>query len=209
MRPGDVPVDVEELEGSWFSRINHVPGGRQVIMGALMTLIVSGMISFVDSFVAAEDRGDPEAPPTETLFEAVDNVGAAMVVLGVPLLAAVASLAFATHPQRRRVWTFSAVAIGVILLQTLYIPYLFVIGFLLFAVRKSSKVEGPRSRRMASEAEDGDDEPDPDGRDDHEPSDEDGLPEDPESEANIADAPPAGDGPISTKGWLGRRRAGP
>lgn len=203
-----MPVDVDALEGSWFSKINHVPGGRQVIMAALMTLIVSGMISVVDSFVAVEDRDDPDALPTETLFEASQNLGAALVVLGIPLLAAGASLAFATHPQRRRVWIFSAVAIGVVLLRIVYIPYLFVIGFLLFAVRKSSKVEGPRSRRMASEADDGDDEPDPDDRDDHEPADEDGLPEDPDADIVDADAPPAGDGPVSTKGWLGRRRAG-
>ncbi|CAN5854752.1 hypothetical protein BH23ACT2_BH23ACT2_23860 [soil metagenome] len=211
VRPGDVPVDVDELEGSWFSRVNHVPGGRQIIMGALMTLVVSAMITFVESFVAVEERGDPDAQPTETLFEAVDNVPAALVVLGVPILAAGASLYFATHPQRRRVWTFAAVAVGVILLQTLYIPYVFVIGFLFFAIRKSSKVEGPRSRRgRPVDAEDESVDEDEDHLDQHDGDDHDlEVPVDDEAGGTVADAPGRGDGPISTKGWLpGRRRSG-
>src|SRR5690606_1431398 len=45
-RPGDVPVDIETLEGSWFTKRVKVPGGRQVLTGLALTVILSGLLAF-------------------------------------------------------------------------------------------------------------------------------------------------------------------
>ena len=34
-----MPVDIDTLEGSWRQKVAHVPGGTQVIMAAMLTVV--------------------------------------------------------------------------------------------------------------------------------------------------------------------------
>lgn len=146
-RPGDVPVDPAKLEGSWLSRVNHVPGGTQVLMAGVLTLVITVMLFVVHSFY--EDGVEPgEGPATLTLVEAV-GLGPALALVAVPLVLVGLSLAFALRRQRRRVWMFAALVLGVFVLQG-PIYYLFVVGFLGYALIRAAKVEGPNEPLVRS-----------------------------------------------------------
>ena len=140
-RPGDRPVDIDTLEGSWFSKMTRVPGGTQVLMAAGLLVVVTLMMSFMDFYVESDQVDDPDATPTLTIFEA-EGTGRALLLLGVPVVIMGIALAASLRPNRRRIWLVAAVLIGV-LYATSILTYLFVAGFLGYAVLRARKVEGP------------------------------------------------------------------
>lgn len=142
-RRGDSPVDVETLEGGWFTRMSHVPGGTQAMFAGVMAIVATGIVSFTKVFVAEADREEfgRDAKATMTIFEAYDPaVSAALVLL--PLAVVGLALWFSFHPQRRRIWLGAAVILG-FLAATVLQFYLFVAGFFAYAVFRASRVEGP------------------------------------------------------------------
>lgn len=145
VRPGDVPVDVDALEGSWRQKIAHVPGGTQVLMAAVMTVLVIGLVSVMDTFVSPAAQKAAEAagknPKTDqTIYEAL-GIGPAVVLLGIAVVAVAASLAAALKPHRRRVWTVSAVAVAAVTFLGQVSFFLVVAALLGFGAYKSYKVE--------------------------------------------------------------------
>jgi hypothetical protein len=157
VRPGDVPVDLDTLEGNWFTKRLAVPGGRQVLTGLLLTILLTGMMLFF-KFPSADD---PDGPATETLWELLGP--AAIAILGIPLLAMGIAAHLTVSPHRRRVWIVASIVVAFeVFLGFTY--YLFPAGFLLYALWRQTKVEGPppsrRSRRDAADDEDPADESD-------------------------------------------------
>ena len=150
-RPGDTPVDVATLEGSWLSRLNRVPGGTQALFGLVMVVMVTGLVSFTNVFISAADKRElgNDAKPTLTAFEAF-GTGEAVLRVGVPLLIAVIGVGFSFHPQRRRIWLGAAVLLGLSMTLTGLPFYLFAAGFFAYAVYRASKVEGPNEPLVAS-----------------------------------------------------------
>ncbi|HEX2574973.1 MAG TPA: hypothetical protein VHK88_01405, partial [Aquihabitans sp.] len=71
-RPGDRPVDLATLEGSWFSKVTQVPGGTQALFAGLMAVVVTGLLSFTSVYVSEADRDREGAGATQTIFEAYD-----------------------------------------------------------------------------------------------------------------------------------------
>lgn len=148
VRPGDVPVDIDALEGNWLTKRLAVPGGRQVLTGLLLTILLTGMMAFF-KFPPADD---PDGPATETLWDLL-GLGA-IVILAVPLVAMGLAAHFTTSRHRRRVWIGASIVVALeVFLGFTY--YLFSAGFLLYALWRQTKVEGPppsrRSRRGADE----------------------------------------------------------
>lgn len=141
-RPGDVPVDVTTLEGSWFSRMTHVPGGTQALFAGVMAVVATGLVAFTKSFISEADQEElgNDAKATQTIFEHYDPaVSIPLVVF--PLLIAGLAVAASFHPQRRRIWLGAAAVLG--LLSVSVLPFLlFVAGFFIYAVFRASKVEG-------------------------------------------------------------------
>lgn len=140
-RPGDRPVDIDSLEGSWFSKVTQVPGGTQVLMAAGLLIVVTLMMSFMDFYIAPDQVDDPDAKPSMTIFES-EGTGRALVLLGIPVVVVGLAVAASLRPNRRRVWLVAAMVIGV-LYATSILTYLFVAGFLGYAVMRARKVEGP------------------------------------------------------------------
>ncbi len=146
-RPGDLPVDVETLEGSWISKRMQVPGGRQVLTGALLTVVLTVMLLFW-KFPPADN---PKGKATETIFDLFG--GAAVFILIVPLVIVGTAARLSLAPFRRRVWLIGAVALFVVSILLAMPIYLFPAGFLGYAVMRAGRVEGPvpgtRAARMA------------------------------------------------------------
>lgn len=140
VRPGDVPVDIDTLEGSWRQKVAHVPGGTQVIMAAMLTVVVVAIVSFMPTFVseAAQKADKPKAD--QTIYEAL-GTGPAVVILGTAVLAVGAALAYALTPHRRKVWTLAAVVVAVAMVLGQLTLLLAVSGMLGFGAYKSFKVE--------------------------------------------------------------------
>ncbi len=159
-KPGDTPVDIETLEGSWFSKMTRLPGGAHVLMAAAMSLVVTGMMSFLPLFVAAEDVDKKDAKATQTIFEAYSG-GRAAIILGVPLVIVAIALAASLTKHRRRAWILCALVLGFFV--AMQVPfYLFPAGFLGYAWFRANKVEGAeplfgRRPRRAADTADGDD----------------------------------------------------
>ena len=149
-RPGDLPVDIDTLEGSWFTKRVMVPGGRQVLTGLALTVVLSGMLAF-QKF---RPRGAPsDAPNTESLW---DLLGVAAVpVLLIPILAMGVASQFTLSPRRRGIWIAMSVVMSFEILIG-FSMYLFSVGFLMYGVWRAAKVEGPvpgsRSARAAERA---------------------------------------------------------
>jgi len=182
-RLGDRPVEVDALEGSFLRKVSHVPGGLQVIMTVGLAVVVAVITGTQKLYKDAGRENDKEAPFTMTIFEKLGTPKAA-VLLAVPVLATFVALAFSLHKQRRRVWIGASIVVFVsMLVNIVLMNFLVVGGFLVYAVWRSQRVEGPapsrRRRGAATEAdededdEDGydedDDEVDPD--DDHDEDD--------------------------------------
>ena len=112
VRPGDVPVDVDALQGTWRQKVTHVPGGTQVLMAGVMTVLVIGLVSFMPSYVSeAAQQASDKPKPDQTIFEAY-GAGPAVIVLGIAVAAVGLALAMALKPVRRRVWIISAVTVA-------------------------------------------------------------------------------------------------
>jgi hypothetical protein len=165
VRPGDVPVDVDALEGTWRQKVTHVPGGTQVLMAGVMTVLVIGLVSFMPSYISeAAQKASDKAKPDQTIFEAY-GVGPALVVLGIAVAAVGMALAMALKPARRRVWIISAVTVAAITFVGQVSFFLVVAALLGFGAFKSAKVEDGRTslfrRRSAPDRAETLDEPGP------------------------------------------------
>jgi len=157
-KPGDTPVDLDTLEGSWFSKVTRVPGGAQVLMAAAMSVVVTGMMSLMPLFVAEEDQDDKKAKATQTIFERYPT-GRALLILAVPLAIVAIALALSLTKQRRRAWIACALVLGFFV--AMQVPfYLFPAGFLGYAWFRANKIEGPEpffgGRRRGGRAADDD-----------------------------------------------------
>lgn len=154
-RPGDKPVDVAALEGSWYARIVQVPGGTQAAFAGLMALVATGLTSFTTTVISDADKGRKNAKPTQTIFEAYPLTTALPLVV-IPLVIALAAVWYSFHPQRRRIWFVATIALAAIALVAAQY-YLFVSGFFAYACFRAAKVEGPNpslfaGRRKRAEA---------------------------------------------------------
>ncbi|MGI8711550.1 MAG: hypothetical protein ACR2LA_11220 [Acidimicrobiales bacterium] len=165
-RPGDVPVDVDTLEGSFYRRVIQVPGGSQAAQGfflAVAAVVFSVVLAFLVHTVPAAGTSskDRNAVGVDT---AISRYGP-VVLLPLLVILAVATLGFvySLRPQRRRIWLVVAVVTGVFVFIG-QILFVFVAGMFAYAVMRSSKVEGPneplfgarrRSRAAAPEGTDG------------------------------------------------------
>ncbi|CAN5686562.1 hypothetical protein BH10ACT1_BH10ACT1_01830 [soil metagenome] len=156
-KPGDKPVDIATLEGSWFKKVIQVPGGLQALMALALAVFVSIMASFTDLYISEADKDKKGAKATQTIFEA-NGTGRALLLLGLPLLVAALAAGLSLTKYRRRIWLGAAVVIGAIF-GTSLILYLFVAGTFGWAVFRASKIEGPdtpilrRTKRLRAEAE--------------------------------------------------------
>jgi hypothetical protein len=152
-------VDVTALEGNWFSKRMQVPGGRQVLTGTLLTLVVTAMMAwwkfppadapYYEASVRLVDEVSGlgltvteanDFPADQALWEVLGP--AAFAVLGIPLVAMVLSAWAILAPFRRKVWIASSFVVAVVVMAG-FIMYLFPVGFLTFAVWRAAKVEGP------------------------------------------------------------------
>lgn len=177
-RPGDRPVDIETLEGSWISKVVKVPGGMQVLMAVGMTLVVTGLLAFMDTYPSQADMeaGVDNPKPARTIIEAL-GAPKAFAVLLVPLVIVGVAAAMSLHKQRRRVWVGAAVLLGAFFAIGM-LQYLFPMGFLLYAVMRSSRIEGPNEplfRRDRASSDDADPDPDAGGPDGVAPEGTDGA----------------------------------
>ncbi|MBK6855179.1 MAG: hypothetical protein IPG97_01055 [Microthrixaceae bacterium] len=158
-RLGEVPVDIATLEGSFLRKLVQVPGGLQVIMAAVLTIVLAVMASIMDS--VPPEGAEQGAKATRTLFEAYGT--GAVLFLGPPLILVGNAVVFSLHPKRRRMWTMSAVMLGVF---SLLLPqFLFPAGMLGYAALRSKRIEdGPGRSPFAgrfgrSKSSDGSDRP--------------------------------------------------
>lgn len=142
-RPGDRPVDIATLEGSWFSKVVKVPGGMQVLMAMGMTLVVTGLLAFMDTYPSQADLdADVKNPdPERTIIEALGAPKAALILV-LPLVIVGIAAAMSLHKQRRRIWVAAAVLLGAFFALGM-LQYIFPMGFLLYAVMRASRIEGP------------------------------------------------------------------
>lgn len=138
-RPGDLPVDIDTLEGSWWAKRLMVPGGRQVLTGGVLTVVLTVMMAFTKS----PPRGQPKAKATETIFELWGWW--AIPILLAPIVVMAVAAQMTLSPHRRRIWIAGTFILAI---QFLIAPaYLFPAGFLTYAVWRSSKIEGSSKAR--------------------------------------------------------------
>jgi hypothetical protein len=165
LRPGDTPVDIDELHGGFFAKVNQVPGGRHVITGALAGVAAGVFSTATAVFMHAYPEGYGDKHIKDSVLEkrpkihtAVDVFGWPRVIIPIALTVAVCVLALAMSLNRRRRawWYFGAVMGALSALQGNPLFFL-VAGYLGYGAYKSSKVEGPRSRLLRG-ADDGGDE---------------------------------------------------
>ncbi|MBP7630483.1 MAG: hypothetical protein KA758_08530 [Acidimicrobiales bacterium] len=141
-RLGQVPVDVESLEGSFLSKLVRVPGGMQVIMAAVLAVVLAVMASVMAT--VPPEGAEPGADATRTLFEAYG--ASALLFLAPPLILVGNAVVFGLHAKRRRMWTMSAIMLG--LFSLLMPQFLFPAGMLGYATLRAKRVEdGPRRPR--------------------------------------------------------------
>lgn len=147
-RLGQTPVDVDTLEGSFLSKVVRVPGGMQVVMATVLVVVLTVMGSVMATI--PDEGAEPGSVATRTVFEAYG--ASALLFLVPPLLLVGNALFFSLHAKRRRMWTVSAIMLGIF---SLLLPqFLFPAGFLGYAALRSKRIEdGPR-RRIAPRGDD-------------------------------------------------------
>lgn len=139
VRPGDVPVDLDTLEGSWFSKRMHVPGGRQMLFGFAMTVIIS-VLAVLGSYADPDATGKNK---NDAVLSFSERFGAIGYVLVVAVLLASGIAAWATlSPNRRRIWIACSIVAA---LGSVYLgfTYLISVGFLVYGIMRAQKIEGP------------------------------------------------------------------
>lgn len=138
-RPGDLPVDVATLEGNWLQKRMQVPGGRHVISALVLSVLLSVMLGF-QKF---PPEGQPEAKATESIIDILGPVGWGVLLYPILVVAIAAQLSL--HPKRRRIWMACTIVLGaaVMALLQIYIVHLIVVGYMIFAMQKAARVEGP------------------------------------------------------------------
>jgi hypothetical protein len=150
-RLGDVPVDLETLEGNWWRKRLTVPGGRQVLTGSILMVIIT-ILTVVNKYPDPDATGDARKDLTHSFLDYYGSIGIPMVIL--PLVAMAVATWFILSPQRRRIWTICAfvASLGAVVFG---IPYAFPVGFLVYGVMRANKIEGPvpgsRAARMLEE----------------------------------------------------------
>jgi hypothetical protein len=139
-RLGETPVDLDTLEGGFFKKRMAVPGGLQVLMGFALSVLITAMVSRL-KFEPTDAKKKKEA--AKTIFELLH--GWAIPVLALPILVVGAAMVFTLSPHRRRIWLSCTIAMGAaaIALPGIYFNYVFVVGFLVYAMMRANKVEGP------------------------------------------------------------------
>jgi len=145
-RLGDTPVDLETLEGGWYKKRIAVPGGRQVLTGTVLTVIITALTVF-NKYPDPDATGDAKKKLTHTFTEYYGSIAIPMVIL--PLIAMAIATYFILSPARRRIWTICAfvAALGAVVFG---LPYAFPVGFLIYAIMKANKIEGPVPGSRAS-----------------------------------------------------------
>ncbi|MGI8754282.1 MAG: hypothetical protein ACR2MB_00120 [Acidimicrobiales bacterium] len=151
-RPGDTPVDVATLEGSFYRKVLQVPGGSQAFMAFLLAATAVVFSIALAAFVhTVPRRGTPAkargAPGVET---GLGRYGISVLVPLVLILAvATYGLISSLRPYRRRAWLGAAVVIGVLVIlgQVLFV---FVAGMFAYATLRASKIEGPGEPLLGS-----------------------------------------------------------
>jgi len=138
-RLGDEPVDLDTLEGSWYRKRVAVPGGRQVLTGMVLTIIITALTVF-NKYPDPNATGDAKKKLTHSFTEYYGSIAIPLVIL--PLLAMAIATYFILSPARRRVWTICAfvASLGAVVFG---IPYAFPVGFLVYAIMRANKIEGP------------------------------------------------------------------
>lgn len=141
-RLGQVPVDIDTLEGSFLGKVIRVPGGMQMLMATVLVLVLTVMGVVMNTL--PEEGAEQGAAATRTL---VDAYGAgAILFLAPPVILVGNALIFGLHARRRRMWTISAVMLGAF--SILMLQYVFPAGFLGYAALRSKRIEeGPRLAR--------------------------------------------------------------
>lgn len=140
-RLGETPVDIDTLEGSFLSKLVRVPGGLQVVMAAVLGLVMAVMVSVTKTVPPEGAKAGAKA--TRTLFEAYGPT--ALLFLGPPLVLVGNAVVFGLHAKRRRMWTMSAVMLGIF---SLFMPqFLFPAGMLGYGVLRAKRIEDGLSRR--------------------------------------------------------------
>jgi hypothetical protein len=179
-RPGDLPVDVATLRGNWIQKRMLVPGGRHVVSALVLSVLLSVMLGF-QKFPPICEEGQPVSvcnpdEATESIFDIAGALGWVLLLYPIVVMAIAAQLSL--HPKRRRIWMACTIVLGaaVVALMNIYIVHLIVVGYMIFAMQKASKVEGPLRPRPGATAAEGDGEDggdaEPNARDDaDEPTD--------------------------------------
>lgn len=139
-RPGDVPVDLDTLEGSWIAKRMAVPGGRHVLSALLLSVLLSVMLAF-QKYPPANAPADAKA--TESIFDLLGPF--AFFLLLFPVVVVGIAAQFTLHPKHRRIWLGCTIVLGasVLAMVQLYIVHLVVVGYLIYAMQRAKKVEGP------------------------------------------------------------------
>lgn len=155
-RPGDVPVDLDTLEGSWIAKRMAVPGGRHVLSALLLSVLLSVMLAF-QKYPPSGAPADAKA--TESIFDLLGPF--AFFLLLFPVVVVGIAAQFTLHPKHRRIWLACTLVLGasVLAMVQLYIVHLVVVGYLIYAMQRAKKVEGPYgSPRTPAGTEGADDE---------------------------------------------------
>lgn len=150
-RLGEKPVDVESLKGNHFRKLIEVPGGMQVLLGLVLSVVVAAMTS-QQKFFFVKDADVKKDKPTLTL---IDHLGApkAWTLMVLPVVAAAVAVVLGLHKHRRRVWIgASMVVFSTVVINAVMFNYVMVGGFMLWGVWKAQKVEGPQRPPRAARA---------------------------------------------------------
>lgn len=142
-------MDIDSLEGGFFRKVSHVPGGLQVILTVGLAVVVAVMTSMSKMYKDPGQETNRDAPFTMTIFEKFGTPMGALLI-AIPLGAVLVALAFSLHPQRRRFWIGSSVVIfATMLFNIVLMNFMVVGGFLVYAAWRSQRVENPQPPRPA------------------------------------------------------------
>jgi hypothetical protein len=147
-RLGDTPVDLETLQGNWYTKRLAVPGGRQVLTGSVLTVVIT-VLTVVTKYPDPDATGEAKKKATESFFDIYGAVGIPLLVI--PLVTMAVASYFILSPGRRRVWIGCSV-VAALVAVILGIPYIFPVGFLVYAVMRANKIEGPVPGSRAARA---------------------------------------------------------